>query len=125
VTSRSSESSACRVQAGRIRRSESIYGRQISGNRPGTQPRRRKISLGWAGGGLPWLFVAADPGQGNHTDNHLASLEQRYGSETTCPKRGGELVKPVAKKGTRSGPCVLWLFRLSKVPLLYQRRLGC
>ena len=39
------------------------------------------------------MFVAADPGQGNHTDNHLASLEQRYGSETTCPKRGGELVK--------------------------------
>jgi restriction system protein len=65
-------------------------------------------------------LLALKSDQALNTGNHLASLEERYGSETTCPKCGGELVKRVAKRGSRAGPCVLWLCRLSKVPL-YER----
>jgi restriction system protein len=48
-------------------------------------------------------LLALKSDQALSTPNHLASLEQRYGSETTCPKCGGELLKRVAKKGTRAG----------------------
>jgi restriction system protein len=48
-------------------------------------------------------LLALKSDQTLNTANHLASLEARYGSETTCPKCGGELVKRVAKQGTRAG----------------------
>jgi restriction system protein len=48
-------------------------------------------------------LLALKSDQALNTGNHLASLEERYGSETTCPKCGGELVKRVAKRGSKAG----------------------